>query len=414
MKKELLLFALSFVLISVQAQDYRIGFSGTGTASSVESVVVENLTQDTSITMNGGDILHLVKTVGIGSPGNPAVKVISVFPNPCSSGCRLSISLPEATEISIGISDMAGRELIRFNRTQVQMTESYEIKGLNTGTYAVTLETKNGRFAEKLICSSPSTGPMVLNHLGGQAAQMPMNNQGIVQMQYNDGDQLLFKCFSGDFTTVVPLVATQNTIIQALFANCADGSGNHYPVVQIGGQLWMEENLKTTSDNYGNLIPEVTDDVSWGALTSPGMCWYNNDPQGPYTYGALYNGFAARSSGICPSDWHVPSEEEFTALINFLGGTNEAGKKLKESGIEHWLYSIHTTATNEYGFTALPAGYRHTGGHFVNVSLSGYWWGSTPTSEFAAWSISMGYNSPVLSNFDDDLHAGKSIRCIHD
>jgi uncharacterized protein (TIGR02145 family) len=233
-------------------------------------------------------------------------------------------------------------------------------------------------------------------------------------MQYNDGDQLLFTCKSGNYTTIVPMVPTQNTVVPALFANCTDGSNNHYPVVLIGSQLWMEENLKTTRFNNGILIPEVTDELSWSQLSSPGMCWYQNDPQGPATYGGLYNGYAAQASGICPSGWRVPTEEEFTDLINFVGGTPEAGKKLKETGIDHWLYSINTSATNEYGFTALPAGYRHTGGAFVKVSQNGYWWGATPTSPSTAWCISMSFESAFLSNFDNDLHTGKSIRCIRE
>src|ERR1035437_1170072 len=69
-----------------------------------------------------------------------------------------------------------------------------------------------------------------------------------------------------------------------------DSDGNIYTSIQIGTQVWMKENLKTTKFNDDTAIPNVTDDTSWGALTTPAYCWYNNDAATyKATYGALYN-----------------------------------------------------------------------------------------------------------------------------
>src|SRR6478609_10473110 len=126
-----------------------------------------------------------------------------------------------------------------------------------------------------------------------------------------------------------------------------DREGNFYPTVIIGTQEWMQENLRVTTFNDGTAIPLVTNGPAWGALSTPGMCWYNND-QATYTankYGALYNWFTASAGNVCPVGWHVPTEAEQVILDNYLGGTSVAGGKLKEQGLIHWT-APNGSATN--------------------------------------------------------------------
>jgi uncharacterized protein (TIGR02145 family) len=123
------------------------------------------------------------------------------------------------------------------------------------------------------------------------------------------------------------------------------------------------------------------DGPAWAALTTPGYCWYDNDSVSyKNRYGALYNGYAVITNKLCPSDWHVPSDEEWTKLTNYLGGEMYAGDRLKEIGTDYWV-SPNTGATNESGFTALPGGFRYYDGLFHDFGFSGYWWTST---EYAA------------------------------
>jgi hypothetical protein len=94
------------------------------------------------------------------------------------------------------------------------------------------------------------------------------------------------------------------------YGSIADVDGNLYKTIQIGTQIWMAENLKTTRFNDGAPIPYVTDDIEWEKLTTPGYCWYDNDPSSfKDIYGALYNWYAVNTYKLCPIGWHVPTNE---------------------------------------------------------------------------------------------------------
>lgn len=192
-----------------------------------------------------------------------------------------------------------------------------------------------------------------------------------------------------------------------------DVDSNVYFTVQIGNQNWFVENLKTTRFSNGDSVPYITDTTTWKTLTTGAYCWYNNDITNKATYGALYNWYVASDSrNVCPAGWHVPSDTEWTVLINYLGGENNAGKKMKESGTSHWV-APNTGATNESGFTALPGGYRRdSNGAFYSIGSNGTWWSSTEKDINEAW------NKWILNVWTNALtddyskKGGFSIRCI--
>jgi hypothetical protein len=109
-----------------------------------------------------------------------------------------------------------------------------------------------------------------------------------------------------------------------------DYDGNVYDTVVIGNQVWLKQNLKTTHDNTGTLIPNVADSAAWANLSSWGRCYYNNDSAAyDSVYGPLYNWYVANNSNVCPLGWHVASNAEWQAAETFLGGANVAGGKMK-------------------------------------------------------------------------------------
>jgi uncharacterized protein (TIGR02145 family) len=193
-----------------------------------------------------------------------------------------------------------------------------------------------------------------------------------------------------------------------------DKDGNVYNTITIGTQTWMKENLKVTKYNDGTAIPLVTDNTAWGALSTPGYCWYNND-QTTYgnTYGALYNWYTVNIGKLCPTGWHVPTDAEWTTLTTFLGGESVSGGKLKETGTTHWL-SPNTGATNETGFTALPGGYRNYDGTFHFIGYYGFWWSATENITSTAWYRFMYYNSSGVGRSYYDKRYGLSVRCLRD
>lgn len=210
---------------------------------------------------------------------------------------------------------------------------------------------------------------------------------------------------------IVPGISDANT---PSGTTVTDADGNIYQTITIGTQEWLAENLKTTKYNDGTPIPLVTEDEPWSSTNTPAYCWYEND-QSTYgdTYGALYNWYTVETGNLCPTGWHVPTDDEWTILTDYLGGSGVAGGKLKETGTAHWALP-NTGATNETGFTALPGGYRHYSGSFSFVGLYGDWWSSTESFASSAYHRLITYDYGGVDRFGDYSPYGYSIRCLKD
>lgn len=183
-------------------------------------------------------------------------------------------------------------------------------------------------------------------------------------------------------------------------------------------QTWMAENLRTTKFNDGTPIPNITNGIEWSDLTTPAYCWYNNDAAANKdTYGALYNWYAVNSGKLSPVGWHVPTDgqtdNEWAALITYLGGADVAGGKLKEIGFTHWT-TPNTGADNSSGFTALPGGMRSVTGDFHFIGIDGAWWGSSHENPavFTVWWQGMGNSYGGIIRGTDGGRSGYSVRCI--
>jgi len=98
-----------------------------------------------------------------------------------------------------------------------------------------------------------------------------------------------------------------------------------------------------------------------------------------------------------------------------LGGTSVAGGKMREKGTEHWL-DPNTGATNESGFTALPAGYYVGQGLFYGLGQVGYWWSSTTVSPAGgyAWSRDVDGRNIKVDRGQSSVKLGYSVRCVKD
>jgi len=153
-------------------------------------------------------------------------------------------------------------------------------------------------------------------------------------------------------------------------------------------------------------------DGGWSADTTGAYCYYNNDISNKDTYGALYNWYAVDNAhGLAPTGWRVATDDDYAILYSLLGTT--AGGKLKEFGIEHWT-TPNTGATDEYGFKALPGGFRrNTTGIFANISTQGWFWTSSEYDTNNAHQVMLSYDN---YNLDRTLYYGKnfgfSVRCV--
>jgi len=194
-----------------------------------------------------------------------------------------------------------------------------------------------------------------------------------------------------------------------------DIDGNVYNTVVLGTQEWMTSNLRTLHFSNGDVIPHNFSQSAWNNLNqSSGADYYNNDAVTGATYGVLYNWAAASNiNNVCPTGWHVPSNNEWTTLINFAGGSATAGGPLKESDTAHWNFP-NFNATNFTEFTALPGGLRHITGGYQFKNESGYWWTSTQgiaNSSFA-FNVKMSYADAAVLQYESNQRGGFSVRCL--
>ncbi len=191
------------------------------------------------------------------------------------------------------------------------------------------------------------------------------------------------------------------------FTDIRDGSV--YATVQIGNRCWMAENLR--------YLPEV---VGSGTSSQIEPHYYVYGYEGAdvaaakddskyNTYGVLYNWSATQTA--CPDGWHVPSDDEWKQMTDFLGGAMLAGSKLKETGTTHWN-SPNSDATNETGFTALPGGLRYISNAFVDIGNYGYWWSATENNTNSAWIRIMYYDIPHVFKDYQNKASGLSVRCV--
>ncbi len=193
-----------------------------------------------------------------------------------------------------------------------------------------------------------------------------------------------------------------------------DIDGNTYQTVYIGNQWWMAENLKVTHYQNGEAIPSITDATEWSNRTDGAYCNYKNDATNTDTYGKLFNWYSVNDRRkIAPEGWHVPTDDEWRTLIDYLGGASVAGGKMKETGTIHWK-SPNTGATNESGFTALPGGIRNDQGDFYSLGSTASLWSSTGSISGNAWIRYPQYSNPEVRQYRGSKRYGSSVRCVRD
>jgi uncharacterized protein (TIGR02145 family) len=200
------------------------------------------------------------------------------------------------------------------------------------------------------------------------------------------------------------------------YGSVNDIDGKSYKTIQVGGQVWMAENLRTTRFNDGTAIPLVNSNAAWSNLLSPAYCWFlDTDSLYENIYGAYYSWFAVGTGNLCPTGWHVPTDAEWQTLVDYLGGNKRAGSKIKETGTNNWTLS-NKDATNTSGLTGIPAGMRDAiDGAFSGQGYFGGWWSATETSNNplgAAWSRWIHGDTTEVARSEVFKKDGFNVRCI--
>ncbi len=222
---------------------------------------------------------------------------------------------------------------------------------------------------------------------------------------------------------------TFNITCAPYFGECGDPvsyQGYDYATVLIGEQCWFAENLRNEHYENGDAIPSGLSDSEWSSTASGATAVYGEDAgcnnyspdiyacdplQSLSEYGRLYNWYAVDDArGLCPSGWHVPTDGEWTAMTDFLGGGSVAGGQMKTT----YGWSGGGNGTNSSGFSGLPGGTRDYGnGYFNNAGDLGFWWSSSPDGSSAWFRYLYAYNEDVF-RYSNSLRLGFSVRCVRD
>jgi len=229
--------------------------------------------------------------------------------------------------------------------------------------------------------------------------------------------------------TTAHTCGTPNVVNAGLTYNSViDQEGNIYKTIVIANREWMAENLKTTTYRNGDPIVSGLSATQWSGTTSGAWAHYNGDASLDCPYGKLYNFYACSDARqLCPTGWHVPTEVEWSTLINQFdpaaqGGinwSNFAGGPLKSTGTTQagtGLWNApNTGASNTSGFSALPGGFITALGVSNNSVLNAYFWTSTEVNSTTGYGRTF-YHDPgsVIQTANFGKRSGMSVRCIRD
>ena len=249
-----------------------------------------------------------------------------------------------------------------------------------------------------------------------------------VELVFKDQQGVVFnpKTITGDIKNVKP--GESKRIVWDVLSNGISLSGKYkaevniirFNSVKIGNQVWTNENLNVDRFQNGDIIPEAKTAEEWmaaGNAKRPAWCYVDNDPKNGEKYGKLYNWYAVNDKrGLALAGWHVPSEEEWTVLSNFLGGEGVSGKKMKStSGWNNNGTSVlNGNGTNSSGFSGLPGGFCQSGVGLFDVGNSGSWWSASEANETTAWRRDLDYYRSYFYRSKSPKDYGFSIRCVKD
>jgi uncharacterized protein (TIGR02145 family) len=448
MKTKILLSILALgLIVSVFSQKATIELTFTaennGQYVPLDSIFIENLTQGGDTTLYAPDTILVLDYI-TGIEDSDVIKdnkfsVSQNYPNPFKGKTEVNLYLPEKDDIKITIRDILGRELAQYENTLNRGNHSFIFYSANEKYYLFTVTGKQTSKTIKMLNANSNTTnerkcKIVYNEYDDKVIAYK-SQKAINDFIFNLGDELKYIAYTDVEETEIIDSPTGNQIYTFQFdgwtpcpglSTITDIDGNTYNTVQIGTQCWMKENLKTTTYRNDTSIPNIEDFIDWTNITTGAYVWYENNITWKDKYGALYNWYAVDDPhGLCPTGWHVPTDDEWTALTDYIGGNGDELKSCRQVNSplgggcntnEHPRWHEHNThyGTDDYGFSGLPGGYRYYPGNFNSIGFTGYWWSSTECLGNRAWYRQLHYANGAVNIFHSYKNRGRSVRCLRD
>jgi uncharacterized protein (TIGR02145 family) len=432
MRNILSTLVLVFITSHLTAQEMNINFIASGDTDRIENIIVYNLSNNESVTLAGDDTLFLKTTSQQTIALNANKENMFVYPNPFDLSATLNININKPQHVRISAMNYLSATVAKCEADLDSGSHLFELKINKRGIFLINISTPEGSGSIKVICKSDRKAVPAISYIGqifDNSVLTESSSSGKIsgtitskrksgcykkEIHYKSGDVLLYECKSGNFQTVVTDTPGISKKQEVKFTTCRDFDGNHYKVVTIGNQLWMAENLRTVHYANGDTIFQITNDSIWVTLTRGASIVYLYDSVNLEMFGLQYNWYAAADKrNVCPTGWRLPSDADWDALQDYLGGQSVAGGKLKE--IRPSIWSVpNSGANNSSGFSALPGGGHNNDGVWYNYGNDTYFWSSTDKDSTIAYNRLLHFKSSIFYRNFHVKKDGFSVRCIKD
>jgi len=427
---------LSFLLTIIclhafgQSQQLQLTFTARdgGRYVQPDSIRVENPERGCDTMLYFPDtVLALDMIVGVDAAGQEPVNMIlqQNFPNPFTGQTTFTLFTPEPQLFEITVSNLTGRVLAAGKFDLAEGWHAFRFNSGNPSVYSVNVKGSDANGCIRMISLSGSEKAGVSLDYAGSFSK----SAGVVKSKPASGficymgDTLQYTCFAmttsgfrgNGFMEDAPVQSQTYTFTINNGIPCPGipfvvYEGQTYHTIFLGGHCWLRENL-----NVGVRLNADSNQTDNGIIEK--YC-YNNYLANCAIYGGLYQwdemmqyGMTPGIQGICPPGWHIPSDDEWTALSLFLGGDDVAGGHLKEEGLAHWG-TPNTGADNSYGFTALPAG-MFFNGSFQHIRYCDELWSSTWSNGPYSWyRILYNNNAHFTRTNYFERWTSRSVRCV--
>ena len=461
-----LIFFIGLVLVTsvfmgsfAQEPTMTLTFTADNSGQNVplNSILIENLTQGGETTIFAPDTILVINyVVGIGENETIGANVFTVFqnyPNPMEGQTTVNLYLPGRENVLITISDIFGRDIFRQEYMLDYGKHSFTFLPGKENLYFLTARLKHQSRTIKMFNSPSNTHGFGISNLeySGQHNGIEYYKSGnnLNSFVFDQGDQLRFTASSalGERTIIDTPSGDQTYTFRygsggqpcPGMPTIADIEGNTYNTVLIGSQCWMKENLKTTQYSNETPIENLTNNSDWQNNTTGAFAWYNNDIDWKDSYGALYNWYAVdNASGLCPTGWHVPTDAEWTQLVDYVvaqgfanhwdnpNGTGNALRSCRQvnsplggecNTSAHPRWEAHDThhGFDEFNFSGFPGGNRYGNGSFDHIGYKGDFWSSTESFTDNAWYRDIWFgDGEVFRASNGEKDSGFSVRCLKD
>ena len=455
MKKLFTLLTLCLIFLVGTAQNsLNVTFrtqNRAGVPVPVDSITIENLTRGWVEVLYFPDTTYQLN-VGMDVPDQPEGNRMQVMPNPFDGKTSIRVYTHKDEKAQVMLLNLNGKIIAEYEGVLHAGDNLFSISLSSPQTYIFCVQTSSGVRSVKLENTGRGGGNSITYRENIPAYNLKFD-RGNSSHAFQLGDMMQYKAFVNlgeDQKVSNPVTQPQNEsqmIVLQFDSVLMDGSpcigsitvsdldGNVYPTVWIGNQCWMKENLRTTLQADGTVIP------SWhyNSFSSPLRYWPDNDSNNVAMYGYLYNYYATMNlanpngqRGICPAGWHVPSVSDWEQLIAYVssnsnyfcnGDSANISKALADS--TGWMtYATQSCspganqpANNATGFSARGAGFYEPRNPSMFNNYCNFWT-STENTSWDNWQFAYEYHLNYINfgigKYDGRRNKANSVRCIRD